>query len=68
MSPLVTGASGFVGPNLVRKLLAEGNMVRCYVRRIKDVVVRVAGYSASFVNLSKGLQEEVIARAEWGNE
>jgi len=34
----------------------------------KDVVVRVAGYSAFFVNLSRGLQEEVIARAEWGNE
>jgi formate C-acetyltransferase len=36
--------------------------------KYKDVVVRVAGYSAFFVNLSKGLQEEVIARAEWGNE
>jgi formate C-acetyltransferase len=33
----------------------------------KDVVVRVAGYSAFFVNLSKGLQEEVIARQEWDN-
>ena len=36
--------------------------------RYEDVVVRVAGYSACFVNLSKGLQEEIIARAEWGNE
>ena len=36
--------------------------------KYKDVVVRVAGYSAFFVNLSKGLQEEVIARQEWGNE
>jgi formate C-acetyltransferase len=34
----------------------------------KDVVVRVAGYSAFFVNLSKGLQEEVIARQEWDND
>jgi len=36
--------------------------------RYKDVLVRVAGYSAFFVNPSKGLQEEVIARAEWGSE
>ncbi|MFH1462863.1 MAG: SDR family oxidoreductase [Pseudomonadota bacterium] len=32
MQVLVTGASGFVGLNLVRALLAEGHTVRCLVR------------------------------------
>jgi formate C-acetyltransferase len=31
-----------------------------------DLLVRVAGYSAYFVDLSKGLQDSIIARAEQG--
>jgi pyruvate-formate lyase len=30
----------------------------------QDLVVRVAGYSACFVDLSKGLQDSIIARTE----
>jgi formate C-acetyltransferase len=30
----------------------------------QDLMVRVAGYSDYFVNLPKGLQEEIIARTE----
>ena len=30
----------------------------------QDLVVRVAGYSAYFVDLSKGLQDSIIARTE----
>lgn len=30
----------------------------------KDLIVRVAGYSAYFVDLTKGLQDHIIARAE----
>ncbi len=32
----------------------------------KDLMVRVAGYSDYFVNLTKGLQDEIIARSEQG--
>ena len=31
-----------------------------------DLLVRVAGYSAYFVDLSKGLQDSIIARTEQG--
>jgi hypothetical protein len=34
--------------------------------RFRDLVVRVAGFSAFFVNLSKDMQEEIIARTEHG--
>jgi formate C-acetyltransferase len=30
----------------------------------EDLIVRVAGYSAYFVDLSKGLQDSIIARTE----
>lgn len=32
--------------------------------RYKDLIVRVAGYSAYFLDLSKGLQNHIIARSE----
>jgi formate C-acetyltransferase len=32
--------------------------------RFQDLIVRVAGYSAHFVELSKGLQDHVIERKE----
>ena len=32
----------------------------------QDLMVRVAGYSDYFVNLPKGLQDEIIARSEQG--
>ena len=30
----------------------------------QDLIVRVAGYSAYFVDLTKGLQDHIIARTE----
>jgi pyruvate-formate lyase len=30
----------------------------------KDVIVRVAGYSAYFVKLTKALQDDIVARTE----
>jgi formate C-acetyltransferase len=30
----------------------------------KDLIVRVAGYSAYFVDLTKGMQDHIIARTE----
>src|SRR5438093_8337798 len=36
MVTLVTGATGFVGSHLVRRLVAEGRRVRCFVRPISD--------------------------------
>ena len=38
MNSLVTGATGFVGDNLVKKLVARGNTVRCLVRKSSNVV------------------------------
>ncbi len=35
-------------------------------RRFQDLMVRVAGYSDYFINLPKGLQEEIIKRTEQG--
>lgn len=34
--------------------------------KYKDLIVRVAGFSAYFVDLSKGLQDHIIARTEQG--
>ena len=33
----------------------------------RDLLVRVAGYSTQFVNLSKEMQEAIIARTEHGS-
>ena len=35
-------------------------------RRYRDLVVRVAGFSDFFVALSKDMQDEIIARTEYG--
>lgn len=37
-----------------------------YPEKYRDLIVRVAGYSAYFVELSKGLQDHIIARSEQG--
>jgi len=37
MNSLVTGATGFVGDNLVKKLVARGDSVRCLVRKNSNV-------------------------------
>jgi nucleoside-diphosphate-sugar epimerase len=34
---LVTGASGFIGPHLVKQLVAQGSTVRCLVRESTDL-------------------------------
>jgi formate C-acetyltransferase len=37
-----------------------------YPEKYRDLIVRVAGYSAYFVELSRGLQDHIIARTEQG--
>ena len=43
---------------------AELRAAQAHPERYRDLVVRVAGFSAFFVNLSKDMQEEIIARTE----
>jgi formate C-acetyltransferase len=43
---------------------AELRAAQANPERYRDLVVRVAGFSAFFVNLSKDMQEEIIARTE----
>ena len=68
---LVTGASGFVGANLARRLLAEGHGVHLLLRanhkpwRIEDIRKDVAVYEADLTDL-EGLQKAMsAARPEW---
>jgi pyruvate-formate lyase len=35
-----------------------------YPEKYADMIVRVAGFSAYFVDLSRGLQDHIIARTE----
>ena len=35
-----------------------------YPENYRDLIVRVAGYSAYFVDLSKGVQDDIIRRME----
>ncbi len=39
MKYLITGATGFIGPHLVRKLVSEGHSCRCLVRNSSNVEV-----------------------------
>jgi len=48
--------------NVVSKELLEEALEK--PREFQDLMVRVAGYSDYFVNLPKGLQDEIIARTE----
>lgn len=50
MRSLVTGATGFVGDNLVRKLVARGDTVRCLVRKNSNV----ASLAKQDVELTEG--------------
>ena len=37
MNYLITGATGFIGPYLVKKLIAQGDNCRCLIRRQSDI-------------------------------
>ena len=48
--------------NVVSKDLLK--LAQKYPLKFQDLMVRVAGYSDYFVNLPKGLQDEIILRTE----
>ena len=56
MKYLITGASGFIGPHLVRKLVSDGHTCRCLVRNSSNVEV--------LKELGAELAEGDITRAE----
>lgn len=56
MKYLITGASGFIGPHLVRKIISEGHTCRCLVRSRKK--------AASLEHLGAEIIEGDITRPE----
>jgi dihydroflavonol-4-reductase len=56
MKYLITGATGFIGPHLVKKLVSEGHSCRCLVRKSSNVEV--------LTKLGVELVEGDITRAE----
>ncbi len=56
------------GGALVQFNIVDGNTLRDaqrYPKKYRDLLVRVATYSAYFVELSKELQDDIIARTEF---
>ena len=55
---LVTGASGFIGSHLVKKLVAAGESVRCLVRRRTQLPPEVEPISGDLVS-GRGIEDAV---------
>jgi uncharacterized protein YbjT (DUF2867 family) len=61
MSILVTGAAGFVGNNVVRKLAAAGKPIRAVVRSIEKAEKRLAAYKGAL----ELVQGDVLKPEDW---
>ena len=68
---LLTGATGFVGANLARRLLADGHEVHCLVRpghaawriaEIRDALRLHTGDAGDAADIARAVAE---ARPEW---
>ena len=59
MNILITGAAGFIGSNLTRRLLKEGHQVHLLIRkgsnlwRLKDILQDVQLHKVEFNNLQE---------------
>jgi len=62
MQVLVTGATGFLGTHIVRRLLARGDSVRCLVRQPNSLVegLDVELVSAPLVPRDRGEQDDLL--------
>ena len=50
--------------DVIPKIIDGWSELKKHPEKYKSLVVRVAGYSALFTTLSKGLQEDIINRTE----
>jgi len=66
LKSLIRGYFDLGGMHLQINLVDRETLVdaQCHPQKYPDLMVRVAGYSAYFVDLSKEVQDEIIARTE----
>ncbi len=66
MSSLVTGFFAKKGMHIQFNVVDKDTLLQAQKEpeKYRDLVVRVAGYSAQFIILDKGIQDDIIARTE----
>ncbi|QRN96102.1 TIGR01777 family oxidoreductase [Archangium violaceum] len=65
MKVALTGASGFIGPELVRRLLERGHTVHVLARDVKRALARLPeGVSGSFFDAATPLSPDALGGAE----
>lgn len=63
MNYLITGATGFVGPHLIKKLIADGHTCKCLVRKgSENKIPEIEGMTIIFGDITKS--ETLVGIAE----
>ena len=63
---LISSRAGLAGERKDGEILSAGELraAQAHPEEYRDLVVKVAGYSAYFNSLDKGLQDQIIERTE----